>query len=922
MLLKYTLQKIVGSKHDREVKKLLPNVEKILRFEPAFRKLSDRDLQAKTVEFKQKLSQGATLDDILPEAFAACREASSRVLGMRHFDVQLIGGMALHRGKIAEMKTGEGKTLVATLPCYLNGLSGKGVHVITVNDYLAKRDAEWMGRVHRFMGLDVGTIVHGLTDAQRKKNYGADVTYGTNNEFGFDYLRDNMKPSLDAYVQREHNFAIVDEVDSILIDEARTPLIISGPADEEPELYYVADKAVRHLKKDVDYTLDEKHRSVTLTEDGVLKVEQLLKIENLYAPENFALVHHVHAALRAHSVFRKDVDYVVREGEIVIVDEFTGRLMPGRRWSDGLHQAIEAKEGVTLEAENQTLATITLQNYFRLYKKLAGMTGTADTEAEEFKKIYNLGVLVVPTNKPMVRSDFNDLVYRNEAGKYRAVVQDIIEKNKAGRPVLVGTVSVAKSERVASLLRRAGVAHNVLNAKNHESEAEIIASAGQRSMVTIATNMAGRGTDIILGAGVKDIGGLHVIATERHESRRIDNQLRGRAGRQGDPGSSQFYLSLEDDLMRIFASDRVIAIMDRLGMEEDVPISDRLVSKSIANAQKRVELHHFDQREHLLKYDDVLNKQREVIYSMRRLVLEGAGTKGLVGELSKEFSNDLAQQFSPDASMGRDHWDFEKLREALVSNVGLQFSDEEWKKFSHAEDAKLADVAKWISVQAAKRYENREKEFGEETMRELERYFFIQSLDHQWKDHLLALDHLKEGIHLRGYAQKDPLVEYRREGFALFKMLDRAIRQNALSRLYTVRLMTKQEREEQQRREEEAQQRMLESAQMSGPALDSGGSPDPASAQNLERGAPMDPLPTEDSRVGSVDAAKSAASNFLRQYQEQRMKQLEKAQASGDGTLPQETKKTPIKTQDKIGRNDPCFCGSGKKYKHCHGKGE
>jgi preprotein translocase subunit SecA len=920
MLLKFAVQKLLGSKHDREVKKLLPNVEKILRMEPSLRKLSDRDLQAKTGEFKQKLANGASLDDLLVEAFAVCREAASRVLGMRHFDVQLIGGMAMHQGKIAEMKTGEGKTFVATLPCYLNALSGKGVHVITVNDYLVKRDAEWMGRVHRFLGMDVGVIVHGLTDAQRKKNYGADVTYGTNNEFGFDYLRDNMKPSLDLYVQRDHNFAIVDEVDSILIDEARTPLIISGPADEEPELYYVADKAVRHLKKDIDYSLDEKHRSVTLTEDGVLKVEQVLKLENLYAPENFMHVHHVHAALRAHSVFRKDTDYVVRDGEIVIVDEFTGRLMPGRRWSDGLHQAIEAKEGVQIEAENQTLATITLQNYFRLYKKLAGMTGTADTEAEEFKKIYNLGVLVVPTNKPMIRKDLNDLVYRNEAGKYRAVVKDIIEKNKEGRPVLVGTVSVAKSERVSSLLRRAGVAHNVLNAKNHESEAEIISSAGHRASVTIATNMAGRGTDIILGPGIKDLGGLHVIATERHESRRIDNQLRGRAGRQGDKGSSQFYLSLEDDLMRIFASDRVIAIMDKLGMEEDVPISDKLVTRSIANAQKRVELHHFDQREHLLKYDDVLNKQREVIYSMRRLVLEGTGTKGLVKDLGLEFSRDLAAQFAPDSSMNRDRWDWEKLREALLSNLGMQVADADWNKLSQDErDAKTEDVARWIHERALKRYEQREVEFGSETMRELERYFFIQSLDHQWKEHLLALDHLKEGIHLRGYAQKDPLVEYRREGFALFKMLDRAIRQNALNRLFTVRLMTKQEREEQQRVEQEAQRRLLEEAQLSGPALES---QEAAPSNGHRENVSVQP----DGQVASSpspgsDAALSAASNFLRQYQEQRMKQIERTQASDSGEVPQDTKKTPVRSQDKIGRNDPCYCGSGKKFKHCHGKG-
>jgi preprotein translocase subunit SecA len=768
-------------------------------------------------------------------------------------------------------------------------------------------------------------IVHGLTDQQRKQQYGADVTYGTNNEFGFDYLRDNMKPSLELYVQRDHNFAIVDEVDSILIDEARTPLIISGPADEEPELYYVADKAVRHLKKDTDYSLDEKHRSVTLTEDGVLKVEQVLKIENLYAPENFALVHHVHAALRAHSLFKKDVDYVSRDGQIIIVDEFTGRLMPGRRWSDGLHQAIEAKEGVPLEAENQTLATITLQNYFRLYKKLAGMTGTADTEAEEFRKIYNLNVLVIPTNKPMIRKDSNDLVYRNEAGKYRAVVKDIIEKNKDGRPVLVGTVSVAKSERIASLLRRASVPHNVLNAKNHEREAEIIAEAGQKSAVTIATNMAGRGTDIVLGHGVKDLGGLHVIGTERHESRRIDNQLRGRAGRQGDTGSSQFYLSLEDDLMRIFASDRVIAIMDKLGMEEDVPISDRLVTKSIANAQKRVELHHFDQREHLLKYDDVLNKQREVIYSMRRLVLEGKETRGLVRDLSLEFAKDLIQQFSPDSSFGRENWEWDKFREALVSQFGFSVVDSEWKSFQDKHEGRSTDIgsiAQWIMERAEKKYEEREKDFGSETMRELERYFFIQSIDHQWKEHLLALDHLKEGIHLRGYAQKDPLVEYRREGFALFKSLDRAIRQNALTRLYTVKLMSQEERMAEQKKEELAHQQMLETAQTSGPTPIEEMSAE-FSNESLSTDTTAQPEHHEDSEAnGTQNVALNAASNFLKQYQEQRMKQLERAQELEAGETPTDVKKTPVKTQEKIGRNDPCFCGSGKKYKVCHGKGQ
>ena len=652
MLAGLILKKIVGSKNDRELKKILPVIQAINELEPKIRLLSDRELQNKTLEFKERLNQGQTLDDILVEAFAVCREAASRVLGQRHYDVQLIGGIALHRGMISEMKTGEGKTLVSTLPCYLNGLSGRGVHVVTVNDYLAKRDAEWMGQVHRFLGLEVGCILNSMNDRERKIQYASDITYGTNNEFGFDYLRDNMKPSLDRYVQREHYFAIIDEVDSILIDEARTPLIISGPSDESTDFYYDADRAIRLLKRDVDFTVDEKHRSVTLTEDGVKRIEEILNVENLYGPENGQMIHHVHAALKAHANFKKDTDYVVRDDEIVIVDEFTGRFMPGRRWSDGIHQAIEAKEGVNIEGENQTLATITLQNYFRLYKKLGGMTGTADTEAAEFKKIYNLEVLVIPTNRPNYRNDSQDLVYRNEAGKYKAVIEDIKEKHQAGRPVLVGTVSVAKSERVAKLLMRDGIPHSILNAKNHAREAEIIADAGMKGSVTIATNMAGRGTDIVLGPGVKDVGGLHVIATERHESRRIDNQLRGRAGRQGDPGSSQFYLSLEDDLMRIFASDRMVKIMDKLGMEEDVPISDNLVSKSIESAQKRVELHHFDQREHLLKYDDVLNKQREVIYAMRRLVLEGKETKDLTRDLTRELSHDIAVQFQPDKRAG------------------------------------------------------------------------------------------------------------------------------------------------------------------------------------------------------------------------------------------------------------------------------
>ena len=810
--------KIVGSENDKELKKLLPIVQMINQREKDIRKLSDVQLQAKTAEFKTQIDNGASLDDILIDSFAVCREASSRVLGMRHFDVQMIGGMALHNGSIAEMKTGEGKTLVSTLACYLNGLSGKGVHVITVNDYLAKRDAEWMGRVHRFLGLEVSCLLNAMGDDERKSVYAADITYGTNNEFGFDYLRDNMKPQLDLYVQRDPNFAIIDEVDSILIDEARTPLIISGPAEHRAEMYVTADKAVRNLRKDIDWTLEEKSKNVTLTEEGIQRLEGILNIDNLYAPDNLNLVHHCQAALRAHSIFRKDIDYVSRGGEIVIVDEFTGRMMPGRRWSDGLHQAVEAKEGVEIQAENQTLATITLQNYFRTYNKLSGMTGTAATEATEFQKIYGLDVLSIPTNKPVSRKDDNDLVYRNEAGKYRAVIEDIKEQYQASRPVLVGTVSVAKSERVAKLLGRVGIPHKILNAKNHENEAEIISKAGHTGSVTIATNMAGRGTDIVLGPGVKEAGGLHVIATERHESRRIDNQLRGRAGRQGDPGSSRFYLSLEDDLMRIFAGDRIVSLMDKLGMEEDVPISDGLISSTIAKAVKKVEMHHFDQREHLLKYDDVLNKQREVIYSMRRLVLEGKEIRDLIDDLTEKLADDIVAQFCPD-KVDPEHWILDELENAVGSTFGVSFTKEDvdaCEKKKGQFDTK--DISAALVEKASKAYKAKIEEYGEEKISDIERYFFINSIDQHWKEHLLSLDHLKEGIYLRGYAQKDPLVEYRKEGFAMFKVLDKSIRQNALTKLYTFRLMTK---EEEEAREREAQRARLEQERnmaLSGPS--------------------------------------------------------------------------------------------------------
>jgi len=917
MLLNLALKKLIGTKNDREIKRLVPKVQAINALEPSMQKLSDRDLQAITPKLKEKISNGAKLDDVLVEAFAACREAGARVLGMRHFDVQLIGAMGLHEGKIAEMKTGEGKTLVATLACYLNALAGKGVHVVTVNDYLAKRDSDWMGRLHRYMGLNVGCIVNSMSDHERKEHYGSDITYGTNNEFGFDYLRDNMKPSLDLYVQRDPFFAIIDEVDSILIDEARTPLIISGPTDDKPELYFTADRVVRSLKKDIDYTLDEKNRSVTLTEDGVHKLEKLLNIDNLYAPDRIDMVHHVHAALKAHVIQKRDTDYVVRDGKIVIVDEFTGRLMPGRRWSDGLHQAIEAKEGCKIEAENQTMATITLQNYFRMYPKLSGMTGTADTEAAEFKKIYNLDVLCIPPNRPMVRKDHHDLVYRNEAGKFRAVITDIEEKWNAGRPVLVGTVSVAKSERVAQLLKRKGIPHNVLNAKNHEREAEIIANAGQNKGVTIATNMAGRGTDILLGLGVKDVGGLHVIGTERHESRRIDNQLRGRAGRQGDPGSSQFYLSLEDDLMRIFATDRVIAIMDRLGMEEDVPIQDRLVTKSIESAQKKVELHHFDQREHVLKYDDVLNKQREVIYSMRRLVLEGKETRSLVNDLTREFILDIVAQFCPSKGDYKD-WDWKGLSEAVRTSFGVVFDESTQNSFRPNGKGAHASIAEFITKIASEFYVAKEAQLGESVMRDIERFYLIQSIDGHWREHLLALDHLREGIFLRGYAQKDPLVEYRREGFDLFKQLDRIIKQSALTRIYTVRPISREEAEEQRKHAEMERMRQAKVMSLRGPQLDSdggeGGGPESPKTSSMSEGEAVS------SPEGNTQVNKgvNAAMSFMKQYQQNRMKQLAAAQSSSTSGDEGPVKPT-VKGQAEPGRNEPCHCGSGKKYKNCHG---
>ncbi len=900
------LAKIVGTKNERELKKLRPLVARINDLESQVQKLSDSQLQDKTKEFKERLERGENLDELLPEAFAVVREASRRVLGMRHFDVQLMGGIVLHQGKIAEMKTGEGKTLVATLPAYLNALTGRGVHIVTVNDYLAKRDAKWMGTLYNFLGLSVGVIVSGMDEEERKKAYACDITYGTNNEFGFDYLRDNMKYSLEDMVQREHHYAIVDEVDSILIDEARTPLIISGPSEESTEIYYHIDKLVRHLKKDVHFTLDEKARTAMLTEEGVAEMERLLGIENLYDPRHISLVHHINQALRAHHLFHRDVDYIVKDGKVIIVDEFTGRLMPGRRWSDGLHQAIEAKEGVKIERENQTLATITFQNYFRMYEKLAGMTGTAETEAAEFKEIYNLDVVVIPTHKPMIRIDHPDVVYRTEREKFEAVVAEIEELYRQGRPVLVGTTSIEKSERLSRMLRKKKIPHQVLNAKYHEKEAAIIAQAGRSGAVTIATNMAGRGVDILLGGNpeglakeallsegydldnidptawnealqmakkgedptqkyperwaevlwekvkecqedyekVKALGGLHIIGTERHESRRIDNQLRGRAGRQGDPGSSRFYLSLEDDLLRLFGSDKLKGLMDRFGMEEGEPIEHSFISKAIEQAQKKVEAHNFEIRKHLLEYDDVMNKQREVIYSQRKEILASESIRDWITDMIKDITSKITEEFAIEKTSPTE-WDLKGLQErffgifAFRPDLPGEISSEE-------------ELSEELANQALQAYEEKEKEVGEELMRHLERMFLLHTIDTLWKDHLLSMDHLREGIGLRGYAQKDPLQEYKREAFEMFADLVERIKEQTLSFLYRVQVT----------REEEIE----------------------------------------------------------RMEEERRQRRLRLVYSRGEEASEEKPKRKPIRRGRKIGRNDPCPCGSGKKYKKCCGR--
>jgi preprotein translocase subunit SecA len=978
------IARFIGTKHERDVKKLQPNVAAINALESEIKALSDDELKARFLALKEQVQEPLkdadpteptfrdlmqkAFEPVLVPAFAIAREAGRRFLNMRHFDVQLIGGMVLHDGKISEMKTGEGKTLVATLPAALNALAGRGVHIITVNDYLARRDAEWMSALYRGLGLSVGVIVHDLDDEQRRAAYGADITYGTNNEFGFDYLRDNMKYDLANCVQRAHHFAIVDEVDSILIDEARTPLIISGPAEESTDKYYKIDKIIPKLIQDIDYTLDEKHRTATLTEEGFSKCERLLGLHNLSDPVNIELMHHVYQALRAHSLYKRDVDYVVKDGEVIIVDEFTGRQMPGRRWSDGLHQAVEAKEGVKIERENQTLATITFQNYFRMYKKLSGMTGTAETEAAEFGKIYNLDVVAIPTNRTLIREEHRDVVYRTEKEKFEAVVNGILQEdnsfangirhyNERGQPVLVGTISIEKSETIAEILKKAGVPHQVLNAKQHERESRIVAQAGRKGAVTVATNMAGRGTDILLGGNpeqmtrdhflknklalpyaaapavipavggpdaqpavamvlfqnegkifqvpadqwkpvyeqfaqqckaehdeVVALGGLHILGTERHEARRIDNQLRGRAGRQGDPGSSRFFLSLEDDLMRIFGGERMKALMFRLGMTEGVPIESGLISRRIENAQKSVEAQNFDARKHLLEYDDVMNKQRETIYAIRRSALEGKDQRDYVLGVAEDVAREQVDTYCP-REQHPDQWNVTQF----LAEVNAQFGID--AKAAGADPATLShdELAEATVRAVTTRYEEKEKQFGADLVRWLERRIILDVVDSQWKDHLLSLDHLKEGIGLRGYGQKDPLVEFKKEAFVLFEDMMARIDNETIRYLFHIQV---QQNEQPQ----------------GGP----GQVPPP----------PQPMRPRADAAVASAAARASepppqrlpAFAREMERKQERQQKELQYQTGPAQAEAPK-----PVRAGAKVGRNDPCPCGSGKKYKKCHG---
>ncbi len=1003
------LGKVFGTKNERVIKALMPKVQAINALESQIQKLSDAELRAKTEEFRQRIQERLSLvtrtpqaqapepggedepdvdeqkefekreykalqevlDEILVEAFAVVREAGRRVLKMRHFDVQLIGGMVLHQGTISEMKTGEGKTLVATLPVYLNALSGRGVHVVTVNDYLAKRDSEWMGRLYRFLGLTVGVIVHDLDDEERRAAYAADVTYGTNNEFGFDYLRDNMKFDIKDCVQRGHNYAIVDEVDSILIDEARTPLIISGASEESTDKYYKVNRIIPKLEKGEelevapgepaqltgDFVVDEKHRNITVTDEGWVKVEGLLGIGNIADPENWDLKHHVETAIKAHALYRKDVEYVIKDGEVIIVDEFTGRMMPGRRWSDGLHQSIEAKEGVKIERENQTLATITFQNYFRMFKKLAGMTGTAETEATEFDKIYKLEVVVIPTNKQMLRIENPDVVFRTEKEKYFAAADEIQQLAAKGQPVLVGTTSVEKSERLSDLLKKKGIKHVVLNAKFHEREAEIVAQAGRKGMVTIATNMAGRGTDILLGGNpefmakqelvkkgiaqqlrvaqgkiegpqedgetsifyyngneytvptdkwaellthykaqtdvehdeVTAVGGLHILGTERHESRRIDNQLRGRAGRQGDPGSSRFYLALEDDLMRIFAKEWVSTLLQRLGMEEGVPIESKMITRRIETAQKAVEGQHFESRKHLLEYDDVMNKQREAVYGLRRRLLEGTDQKDMILEdYVSAILGELLDEYCPAKAHAAD-WNIKGLKDAVFTRFGVDFLAEGVK----ADTLNRQELGDAIFEKLKERYDAKEKLIGPEAMRHHERMIMLSVIDQQWKDHLLSMDHLKEGIGLRGYGQHDPLVEYKKESFDMFEAMMQRFQEDTVRYLYLMQILE---------RPPDPGRSALP------PSASAGQAPEPAvPAQHGGEGNGRRPPKMVSTSADELEEA------FMRR----KRRELEQARMAGAGDTPQVQQ--VVRGQDKVGRNDPCPCGSGKKYKKCHG---
>ena len=842
------LKRFLGDNNDKEVKRLRQIVEKINSYEDSLTNLSDSSLTRYTEKFKDRLAAGETLDDILPEAFAVVREASKRVLGMRHFDVQMMGGICLHEGKIAEMRTGEGKTLVATLPTYLNALTGKGVHMVTVNDYLAKRDSIEMGRLYNFLGLTVGLIRHDMDFPERKFAYNCDITFGTNNEYGFDYLRDNMVVDLNQMVQRELNFAIVDEVDSILIDEARTPLIISGPGSKSTDSYVRMAKAVEHLKEGADYTVDEKAKTVAPADSAVPKIEKLVGVKNLYDPENIEMSHCFTAALRAKALMKRDRDYVVKDGEIVIVDEFTGRLMEGRRYSDGLHQAIEAKEGLEVRRESQTLASITFQNYFRMYNKLSGMTGTAKTEEDEFLKIYKLPVIVIPTNRPIARIDHPDVIYKTKRAKYKAVANDVAEIHAKGQPVLIGTTSITQSEELSHILKERNIPHNVLNAKFHEQEAEIIADAGQKSAVTIATNMAGRGTDIKLGEGVPELGGLFIVGTERHESRRIDNQLRGRAGRQGDPGESRFYLSLEDDLLRLFGSDNISNIMDRLGMGEDDPIEHKLITRSIANAQKKVEGRNFDMRKHVLQYDDVMNQQREVIYAERRKVLKGENLREhiltMIGGIIEAEMNQYANE-----KLYPEEWSLDELikdAESIYAPTGRLKLDE-------LEEMSRDEVQDFLNQMAEESYAQREQLFGEANMRELEKIIMLRVVDNRWMEHLDRMDMLREGIGLLAYGQRNPLIEYKIKGHEMFGQMIDSIQNDIASLIFRVNIITQ---EQQEAMEREAQQRMAAAKQTHGDQSD--------------------------------DAVK----------------------------------KQPVKNGEKVGRNDPCPCGSGKKYKNCCGRKE